>query len=213
MILPTFHHERALLRDGYFPVGVDEVGCGCLAGPVVTAAMHLPLQSRLPEVRDSKLLSPKQRERLAAVFAERGYRWTIGAASVEEIDRLHIRQATYLAMRRAITAFLDAGYATGSAYALIDAWTLPDLPIPQRGIIRGDALVKSIAAASIVAKVARDRLMCELHEQYPAYGFAIHKGYATAVHRAAILQHGLTPLHRRSFCDSFVSLPGMRAVK
>ncbi|MBI4433915.1 ribonuclease HII [Candidatus Uhrbacteria bacterium] len=200
---PTFHAERAYMTQGFFPIGVDEVGCGCLAGPVVAAAMHLPMHARLPEVRDSKLLSPMQRERLVATFSKRGYRWTIGMASVEEIDQLNIRRATYLAMRRAIETFLGAGYAAGPAAALIDAWTLPEVSIPQRGIVHGDRLVKSIAAASIVAKVARDQMMRELHEQYPEYGFAMHKGYATTLHRAAIVRYGLTPVHRRSFCRAF----------
>lgn len=195
---PTFAHERGLIALGYLPIGVDEAGCGCLAGPVVAAAVHLPMESHLGAIRDSKLLSAAQRERLLALFRERGYRWAVGVATHEEIDAVNIRRATYLAMRRAVSAFnVSAPCAT---FVLVDAWTIPSITIPQRGIIHGDRLVKSIAAASIIAKVTRDAFMGELDRAYPEYGFAVHKGYATAQHRAAIAQHGLSPMHRRTFC-------------
>lgn len=215
MRVPTFHLERELIAAGSTPIGVDEAGCGCLAGPVVAAAVHLPLDSRLGLIRDSKLLSAVQRERLLAVFAARGYRWAVGVATHAEVDRVNIRQATYLAMRRAVRALLESGirnHESGTRhsrpdirdsrqpYALVDAWTIPDLSIPQRGIVHGDRLVKSIAAASIIAKVTRDRMMDDLDLTYPAYGFAVHRGYATPAHRAAIIRFGLSPVHRLTFC-------------
>ncbi|MBI4434735.1 ribonuclease HII [Candidatus Uhrbacteria bacterium] len=231
---PTFIHERELIASGYLPIGVDEAGCGCLAGPVVAAACALPLDSRLGLIRDSKLLSDTQRERLLEEFHQRGYRWATGMASVEEIDRLNIRQATYLAMKRAVRAFLemtndetrmtnqirmtntqasvhsdfviDSSFAIRisslrerTAFALVDAWTIPGLPIPQRGIIHGDRLVKSIAAASIIAKVTRDAFMDELDRAFPNYGFHKHRGYATVAHREAIRKFGHTVNHRLTF--------------
>lgn len=194
---PTFHHERELAAAGHLAIGIDEAGCGCLAGPVVAAAVHLPLDSRIGLIRDSKLLSAAQREQLFNELRRCGYRWAIGAATNEEIDRLNIRQATYLAMRRAIEAFNSA--APRATFALIDAWTIPDLPIPQRAIVHGDRLVKSIAAASIIAKVTRDALMDGLNREFPQYGFAVHRGYATAAHRAAIRKYGFSVMHRLTF--------------
>lgn len=190
---PTFHHERLLAAQGYLVIGVDEAGCGCLAGPVIAAATHLPLASRIGDIRDSKLLTAEHREELVSRFLAMNMRWTIGMATAEEVDTLNIRRATYLAMTRAIEAF------RGATFALIDAWTLPNLKIPQRGIIHGDRLVKSIAAASIIAKVVRDRLMQEYDKEFSGYGLARHKGYATVMHRAAIKKLGPTLLHRRSF--------------
>ncbi|MDO8622171.1 MAG: ribonuclease HII [bacterium] len=224
---PTFTRERALIASGYLPVGVDEAGCGCLAGPVVAAACCLPIDSRLGLIRDSKLLSRQQRERLLEEFRRRGYRWATGMASVEEIDRLNIRQATYLAMRRAVESWLSSngcGVAarigvverfrqtttmpfddTSSAndtvtpFALVDAWTIPNLPIPQHGIVHGDRLVKSIAAASIIAKCTRDAHMDALDRQFPDYGFRQHRGYATVAHREAIREFGTSVNHRLTF--------------
>ncbi|MDO8599517.1 MAG: ribonuclease HII [bacterium] len=229
---PTFSHERALTDAGHRIIGIDEAGCGCLAGPVVAAAIHLPMDSRLGLIRDSKLLSRQQRERLFAVFRARGYRWAIGIASWKEVDAVNIRNATYLAMRRAVEGFLQQHSSSraesqrsreipdrseisplGAAsvettsdrnlFALVDAWTIPGITIAQRGIIHGDQLVKSIAAASIIAKVTRDAIMEKLDREHPRYGFAAHKGYATAYHRAAIRRHGLSPVHRRSFCTKY----------
>lgn len=232
MRAPTFTHERKLVAAGYLPIGVDEAGCGCLAGPVVAAACHLPLDSRMGEIRDSKLLSASQRERLLAELRDRGAVWATGSASVEEIDRVNIRQATYLAMRRAIKQLLDyrspkfkvqnskqyqnsnfknldLGFVLDLElrtseiparwYALVDAWHIPELPIPQRGIIHGDRLVKSIAAASIIAKVTRDQMMDELDAQFPQYGLSAHRGYATVAHREAIRKYGHSVIHRLTF--------------
>lgn len=185
---------------------MDEAGCGCLAGPVVAAALHLPADHRIGGIRDSKQLSRQQRERIVAALRARGAVWAIGNATPQEIDRLNIRRATYLAMGRAVRALLALGITdqgsrgTLSPFALVDAWTIPNIPILQRAIVHGDRLVRSIAAASIVAKVTRDAMMAEFDRRYPLYCFAVHKGYATAAHRAAIAAYGLSPIHRRTFC-------------
>ncbi|MBI2473400.1 ribonuclease HII [Candidatus Uhrbacteria bacterium] len=192
--VPTFKYERMLAGHGYRRiVGVDEAGCGALAGPVVAGAVILPLNSRIGGLRDSKLLSESQREELYTLITARAVAWSIGSASVDEIYALGIRQANYLAMRRAVEDL------SGIDYALVDAWTIPDLSCPQKGIIRGDQSVKSIAASSIIAKVTRDRLMKTLSQQYPGYGFEKHKGYGTIEHKQAISLQGLCDIHRLNF--------------
>lgn len=194
---PTFQFERKLLAKGHRIIaGVDEVGCGALAGPVVAAAVVLPIDSRLGLIRDSKLLSPDQRTRLLPKLVGRLAGHGIGQAEVEEIDTLGLRTATLLAMRRALET-LSARCTVD--YVLVDAWKIPDITIPQQAIIRGDRLVKSIAAASIVAKVHRDALMVELGAQYLGYGFKDHKGYATAAHERTLRKRGPCPIHRTSF--------------
>lgn len=194
MTLPTFELERALLAEGYRAiVGVDEAGCGALAGPVVAAAVIFPLDSRLGRVKDSKLLTPESREELYALILERAGAWAVGSASVQEISDLNIRRASLLAMQRAVSAIGQADFA------LVDAWTIPGLMIPQKAVIHGDRLIKSIAAASIIAKVTRDRLMRELADAFPMYGFEEHKGYATEEHRHAIERHGPCPHHRLTY--------------
>lgn len=194
---PTFKIERALIARGFRCIaGIDEVGCGALAGPVVAAATILPLDSRLGLVRDSKLLSRSQREHLAPRLHERVVGFALGAASVSEIDALGLRPATLMAMRR---AFLALALCHPVDFVLVDAWTLPDLPVPQRGIIRGDRLVKSIAAASIIAKVARDAQMARYAMIYPGYGFEEHVGYATYRHKEALRRLGACPIHRTHF--------------
>lgn len=191
---PTFKLERTLLAQGFeHIVGVDEAGCGALAGPVVAGAVILPLNSRIGELNDSKKMSEKKREELYVLVTQRAHAWAAGSASVEEIYEIGIRQATYLAMRRAVEQI------THAQYALVDAWTIPELEIPQQGIIKGDAKVKSIAAASIIAKVTRDRLLDTYAEQFPHYGFAKHKGYGTKQHRDAIAQYGACPIHRLGY--------------
>lgn len=191
---PTFQYERALLDQGFRAiVGVDEAGCGALAGPLVAGAVIFPLDSRLGGLNDSKLLSPSKRDELYDVIKERAVAWAVGSVSVEEITELGLRPANLLAMRRAVEAIPQADYA------LVDAWTIPGLLIPQRGIIRGDQLVKSIAAASVVAKVTRDRMMLDLSVQFPAYQFHVHKGYATKTHRDAIKKHGPCAAHRLTY--------------
>lgn len=192
--LPTFKIERELAARGFRRVvGVDEAGCGALAGPVVAAAVILPIDSRIGGIRDSKLLGERRREELYGLILERAVAWAVGVASVEEIATLNIRGADLLAMRRAVEAI-------GSVeYVLVDAWTIPGITAPQRGIIRGDQSVKSIAAASIIAKVTRDRMMRELAQEFPQYGFEIHKGYATKRHREAIKQYGSCEHHRLTY--------------
>ena len=189
----------ALLSQGYCSIaGVDEAGRGCLAGPVVAAAVILPLddncQAYFEGVRDSKQLTAQARGYLYEVIVQRALAVGVGMGSVELIDERNILQATKHAMRVAISQLSIPPQAL-----LLDALLLPDIPLPQRSIIKGDALCLSIAAASIIAKVTRDRLMLQLHEQYPVYGFAQHKGYGTEAHLAALRQYGVTPLHRRSF--------------
>jgi ribonuclease HII len=191
---PTFHYERKLRQEGYsMIVGVDEAGCGALAGPVVAGAVVLPLNSRLGKLHDSKLLSQKVREELYEQVTQKADAWAAGIVTVEEIFTLGIRPATLLAMQRAIEG------VQGADYALIDARTLPDLTIPQQAIIKGDQKIKSIAAASVIAKVTRDRLMEAAGKTWPAYGFEGHKGYGTAAHRAAIAGQGACPIHRLGF--------------
>jgi ribonuclease HII len=196
---PTLEEEMALLRQGYsFIAGVDEAGRGCLAGPVVAAAVMLPPGADsslcLEGVRDSKQMTALARERLYDVIKQHALAVGVGFGSVELIDERNILQATKHAMRMAITQLLPPPQAL-----LLDALFLPDLALLQRSIIKGDACCLSIAAASVIAKVTRDRLMIELHAQYPAYGFAQHKGYGTEAHLAALREYGATPIHRKSF--------------
>lgn len=174
--------------------GVDEAGRGPLAGPVVAAAVILDDLRPIPGLNDSKQLTARTRERLFDEIRAHALCCSIAEASVEEIDSLNILQATLLAMRRAVE-----GLRLRPAKVLVDGNRLPTLKVPSEAIVRGDATVQSISAASILAKVHRDRLCVQLHEQHPAYGFHDHKGYATAVHLAALRKHGACPQHRRSF--------------
>ena len=174
--------------------GVDEAGRGPLAGPVVAAAVILDQPSRIRGLADSKTLTALQRERLHDQIRERALCCAIGVASVEEIDQVNILQATMLAMRRAVE-----GLRLKPAKVLVDGNRLPTLDVLAEAIVKGDSLVKSISAASILAKVHRDRLCLELDLQYPHYGFARHKGYGTADHLAALRAHGACEHHRRTF--------------
>jgi ribonuclease HII len=206
--VPTLIEEMALLSQGYsFIAGVDEAGRGSLAGPVVAAAVILPLGDisslhfDLDEclkcfagVRDSKQLTARERERLFEVVMQQALAVGVGIGSVEMIDERNILQATKYAMCDAIAKLSIPPQAL-----LLDAIHLPDIELLQRSIIKGDALCLSIAAASIIAKVTRDRIMVQLHELFPAYGFAQHKGYGTEEHLAALREHGASPHHRRSF--------------
>jgi ribonuclease HII len=194
--VPHFRRERALLRAGAWPVaGVDEVGRGPLAGPVTAAAVILDPQ-RLPRgLADSKVLSAAAREIAYEAIMSRALAVAIGFAPAEEIDRLNIRQATFAAMRRALH-----GLSLRAAHVLVDGSDAPPgLHCPGETIVRGDSSSLSIAAASIVAKVTRDRMMTRLNKIYPQYGFANHMGYGTPEHLAAIRMHGACVLHRRSF--------------
>jgi ribonuclease HII len=174
--------------------GVDEAGRGPLAGPVVAAAVILDDLQPIAGLADSKLLSPARRERLFDEIRAKALCCHIASASVEEIDRLNILQATMLAMRRAVE-----GLRLMPARVLVDGNRIPVLPVPALAIVKGDARVPSISAASILAKVHRDRLCIELDAQHPDYGFAAHKGYPTVEHLQALRRHGACPAHRRSF--------------
>ncbi|CAN1571922.1 RnhB Ribonuclease HII [Burkholderiaceae bacterium] len=174
--------------------GVDEAGRGPLAGPVVAAAVILDDLKPIAGLADSKTLSPRQRERLSAEIHARALCFSVAQASVEEIDRLNILQATLLAMRRAVM-----GLRLKPHKVLVDGNRLPTLDIVAEAVVQGDRKVPAISAASILAKVARDRWCLEIDAEYPAYGFAAHKGYGTAQHLLALQTHGATPWHRRSF--------------
>ena len=196
----TMEMEEQLLAEGYAAVcGIDEAGRGPLAGPVVAAAVILAPGTEFPGVNDSKKLTEKKREALFDYIKENALAYGIGRASEQEIDEINILQATFLAMRRAVEAL-----PVSADYALVDGNRIQGLDIPAECVIGGDGKVLSIAAASILAKVTRDRLMRELDAQYPQYGFAKNKGYGTAQHIAALKEYGPCPAHRRSFIGHFV---------
>ena len=174
--------------------GVDEAGRGPLAGPVVAAAVILDPARPIEGLNDSKKLSAKRREILAFEIRSKALAWAIAEASVEEIDRINILQASLLAMQRAVDAL-----GVQPSHALIDGNRCPQLACPAQAIVGGDGLVASIAAASILAKTYRDAGMLELHAVYPQYGFDRHMGYPTAAHLAALREHGVSPVHRRSY--------------
>jgi ribonuclease HII len=190
-----FRLRQRLLRGGARLVaGVDEVGMGPLAGPIVAAAVVLPERVDLPGLDDSKRLTRRARERLSAAIHDQALALAVAEVPVVEVDRLNVYRAGLEALRRAVAALSPA-----PDHVLVDARHIPDLGIPQTSIVGGDARDGSIAAASIVAKVHRDALMCRLHERYPEYGFERHMGYATRRHLAALRRHGPSPAHRRSF--------------
>jgi len=187
--------ENALRRVGFVHVaGVDEVGRGCLAGPVVAAAVVLHPDKHIPGVCDSKAVQAPERERLYERILKQSVAWAVAAADPAEIDRINIHQASLRAMQRAILALSPL-----PDIVLVDAFRVPELPMAQRGVPHGDRRCSAIAAASIVAKVTRDRLMLELHGRDPRYGFDRHKGYATADHLDAVARFGYSDVHRRSF--------------
>lgn len=187
--------EKEALAKGYKSVcGVDEAGRGPLAGPVCAAAVILPEGVIIDGVNDSKKLSEKKRESLFDVIREQTLAYSIAYATVDEIEEINILNATMLAMRRAID-----GLNVKADYAMIDGNRLPQLDIDAECIVKGDAKSMSIACASILAKVSRDRLLYKYAEEYPMYGFDKHKGYGTKVHREAILKYGPCPYHRKSF--------------
>ncbi len=174
--------------------GVDEVGRGPLAGPVVAAAVILDPGRPIAGLADSKQLTAGRREELAVLIRERALCWALGRAETEEIDRLNILRATLLAMRRAVE-----GLSIPPAMVLVDGTHTPEIAYPSRAIVRGDATVAAISAASILAKVARDHEMLRLDDRYPGYGFSRHKGYPTRDHIAALERLGVSPIHRQSF--------------
>jgi len=187
--------ENALRRVGFVHVaGVDEVGRGCLAGPVVAAAVVLHPERHISGVSDSKAVPAAERERLYERILTHAVAWAVADADPAEIDRINIHQASLRAMQRAVLAL-----APLPDIVLVDAFRVPELPMAQRGVLHGDRRCSAIAAASIIAKVTRDRQMLELHGRDPRYGFDRHKGYATADHLDAVARFGYSDVHRRSF--------------
>lgn len=197
-LLPTFAEEESLAARGYRHIaGIDEVGCGPLAGPVLAAAVILPYPLNVPwldRVRDSKQLTPARREQLSACIQKVAISTGVGIAPVEVVDTLGLTMARRLAMKLATDQL-----SPRPDYILIDYFRLTNVPLPQKAVVNGDSYCFSIACASIVAKVARDRLMVELDKEYPGYGLARHKGYSTKEHLDRLECLGPSPIHRRSF--------------
>ena len=194
-MMDWYFHQREAQSRGYLRVcGIDEAGRGPLAGPVCSAAVILPGGLEIEGVKDSKKLTEKKREALFDVITARAEAYGIGWASEQEIDQVNILQATFLAMARAVEAL-----SLLADFALVDGNRMPPLSIPGETIVKGDGKAACIAAASVLAKVSRDRALRKLDQRHPEYGFAQHKGYGTKAHYAAIKQYGLLPEHRRSF--------------
>ncbi|WP_079910625.1 ribonuclease HII [Paenibacillus sp. 32352] len=192
-------HEQALWNEGVqYIAGVDEVGRGCLFGDVVAAAVILPPGLVLEEVNDSKKLSHKKREELYEVIHKEAIAIGVGIVDVKTIEAINIKQAARLAMKQAVEQLNP-----GPEYLLVDAEKV-DLCLPQMALIHGDAISQSIAAASIIAKVTRDRMCLHWDVEFPEYGIALHKGYATKLHRERIIEYGATPLHRKSFLKNIL---------
>lgn len=194
--MPDLEYEKAAREGGFNLIcGVDEAGRGPLAGPVCAAAVILPEDCVIEGLNDSKKLSEKKREELFPIIKEKAIAYAIAFGTVEEIEEVNILEATYLAMNRAIDS-LEAR----ADYALIDGNRVPrNIKIPCETVVKGDSKSLSIAAASVLAKVTRDRLMLDYDKEYPEYKFAAHKGYGTKAHYEAIAQHGVCPIHRLSF--------------
>lgn len=193
--MPDFTFENEYYAKGYkFICGIDEAGRGPLSGPVVAAACILPRDIYIPELNDSKKLTEKKREKIFDVITEAAIGYGIGMASPKEIDEINILNATMLAMRRALESLTPS-----ADFALIDGNIARDFSIPTKTVIKGDSLSASIAAASILAKVTRDRLCLEDAERYPEYNFAKHKGYSTKEHMDAVRKYGPCEIHRKSF--------------
>ena len=192
----SFKHERALWKSGIeFVAGIDEAGRGPLAGPVVAACVILPQKFRHKTLTDSKQLSESQRAEIyTELTANPHVCWAAAVVEHDEIDRINILRATHEAMRRAARAL-----ATAPQHALIDGLPVRPFPIPHTAIVKGDAQSLSIAAASVIAKVTRDRIMIEMDARHPEYGFAQHKGYGTALHNERLRTHGPSPIHRKTF--------------
>lgn len=187
--------EQELISKGYNVIcGIDEAGRGPLCGPVCAAACILPLGLDIPGLNDSKKLSEKKRDMLYDVITQNAISYSVAFSSVEEIDEINILEATLLAMRRAVD-----GLTVTPDYLIIDGNCSRDFTIPAMSLVKGDSLSPSVAAASILAKVTRDRLCIELDKQYPKYNIAKHKGYGTKEHMQLIKEHGISPIHRKSF--------------
>ncbi len=198
---PSFEYEERKYAEGFSAVcGCDEAGRGPLCGPVVAAACILPDGLVIEGLNDSKKLSEQKREKLYDIIIENAYAYCIAEASVEEINELNILEADLLAMRRAINGLhTKEGEPVSADFALIDGNIDRNFPIPARAVVKGDALSMSIAAASILAKVTRDRQCIELDRMYPEYGIAKHKGYGTKAHKEALFKYGPSPIHRKLF--------------
>jgi ribonuclease HII len=195
-------YEDLARADGFASVcGIDEAGRGPLAGPVFAAAVILPEHTEIAGLNDSKKLSAKKREELFDVIQSAALAWGIGFATEQEIDEINILQATFRAMKRACDAL-----SVRPDLALVDGNRIPPMDVPVRTIVKGDSLSANIAAASILAKVSRDRLMIQVDEMYPEYGFAQHKGYGTALHIEMLQKFGPSPVHRRSFLKKIVGV-------
>ncbi len=191
----TFDYEKSLRDDGYISVcGVDEAGRGPLAGPVVAAACILPIDCEIEGLNDSKKLSEKKRDQLFEIIKEKAIAYSIASASNQEIDEFNILNATMLAMARAIE-----GLPQKADFALVDGNCVRNFPVPAATLVKGDAKCPSIAAASILAKVTRDRICMEMDKEYPEYNFKKHKGYPTKEHRELVMKYGPCPLHRLTF--------------
>ena len=196
--MAVFEHE--LQNAGFHAIaGIDEVGRGPLAGPVVSAAVILPEDYYPIGINDSKKVSEKKREALFEDILKHATAYGFGIIDKDEIDRINILNATKASMKMAVTAL-----KTAPDYLLIDAVKLEDISIPQKNIVKGDSLSISIAAASIIAKVTRDRMMCDYDSRYPEYGFAKHKGYGTKQHIDAIKKYGISPIHRLTYVKNFI---------
>lgn len=197
--LDLYACETALRSEGYNLIcGVDEAGRGPLAGPVCAGACILPQGLEIPGLNDSKKLSEKRREDLYGQITAAALAWAVCLVDEKTIDEINILQATYRAMRGAVE-----GLGLRPDLCLVDGNRDPGLGLPTRTVVKGDATCASIAAASILAKVTRDRLMIEMDRRYPGYGFAVHKGYGTKAHYAALDAHGLCPIHRRTFLKNY----------
>lgn len=201
LALPLFNYDDPLC------CGVDEAGRGPLAGPVYAAAVILDPQRPVEGLRDSKKLSAERREELAQQIRERAMAWCIAKCSEAEIDRLNILQASMLAMKRAIH-----GLSVTPTLALIDGNRCPVIRVPSEAVVGGDDLIPAISAASILAKTARDAALIKLHRKYPEYGFDQHKGYPTALHLERLLQHGVSPVHRKTYAPVRAVLEGARRI-
>ena len=205
-IVDVWAYENEVRGLGYSHIaGLDEAGRGPLAGPVVAAAAILPAQFDIQGVRDSKALTAKCRDRMYDRIVSEALAFGVGIVGPEIIDEINILRATHSAMKMAVESLVPP-----ADYVLVDGYPVPNLPVESSNIIKGDSKCISISAASIIAKVTRDRIMLEADAQYPGYGFAVHKGYCTQAHLRALDELGPCPLHRRSFSPVFERMPGCR---
>lgn len=203
-------YEQKKIREGFsFVVGCDEVGRGCLAGPVVAGAVILDLKFKIKDlkyIQDSKVLSPSQRESLSVLIKKYATAWGVGVVSEKVIDKINIHNASLLAMKKAVhSALKKVSNETMQGFVVLDGkFTISKFDMKQEAVVKGDAKILSVAAASIVAKVYRDKRMQKLHGKNPEYNFIQHKGYATSEHRKHIKKLGLLSVHRKSFCKRYV---------